>query len=55
MKKMRKKKIIKQMKLIIIVTKMILKITSSIEVSTAFDVKDKTNIYIKLLQSKMIQ
>jgi len=53
MKKMRKKKIAKQVKLKAIIMKMIFNTTSNVDVYTVFDVKDKINVCIKLLHNKM--
>ncbi len=53
MKKTRKKKIAKQAKLEAIVMKMTFNTTSTVDVCTVFDVKDKTNVCIKLLYNKM--
>jgi len=53
MKKMRKKKTAKRAKLKAIVMKMIFNTTFTVDVYTVFDVKDKTNICIKLLHNKM--
>ncbi len=52
-KKMRKKKIAKRAKLEAIIMKMTFNITFTIDVCTVFDVKDKTNVCIKLLHNKM--
>ena len=53
MKKTRKKKIVKQAKLEAIVMKMTFNTTFTVDVCTMFDVKDKTNVCIKLLHNKM--
>jgi len=53
MKKTRKKKIAKRAKLEAIVMKMTFNTTSTVDVCTVFDVKDKTNVCIKLLHNKM--
>jgi hypothetical protein len=53
MKKTRKKKTTKQTDLEIIVIKTTSELTSTVEVCTVFDVKDETNVYVKLLQIKM--
>ncbi len=53
MKKMRKKKTAKQAKLEAIVMKTTFNTTSTVDVCTVFDVKDKTNVCIKLLHNKM--
>ncbi len=53
MKKTRKKKTAKQAKLKAIVMKMTFNTTSTVDVCTMFDVKDKTNVCIKLLHNKM--
>ena len=53
MKKIRKKKTAKRAKLKAIVMKMIFNTTFTVDVYTVFDVKDKTNICIKLLHNKM--
>ncbi len=53
MKKTRKKKIVKQAKLEAIVIKMTFNTTSTVDLYTMFDVKDKTNVCIKLLHNKM--
>ena len=50
---MRKKKIIKRMKLEVIVMKTTFNTTSTVDVCTLFDVKNKINVYIKLLHNKM--
>ncbi len=53
MKKMRKKKIAKRAKLEAIIMKMTFNITFTVDICTVFDVKDKTNVCIKLLHNKM--
>ena len=53
MKKTRKKKTAKQAKFEAIVMKTTFNITSTVNVCTVFDVKDKTNVCIKLLHNKM--
>jgi len=53
MKKMRKKKTAKRAKLETIVMKMMFNTTSTVDVCTVFDVKNKTNVCIKLLHNKM--
>ena len=53
MKKMREKKTAKRAKLEAIVIKTMFNTTSTIDVCTIFDVKDKTNVCIKLLHNKM--
>jgi hypothetical protein len=53
MKKTRKKKIAKQTDLEIIVTKTASELTFIVEVCIVFDVKDETNVYVKLLRIKM--
>ncbi len=53
MKKTRKKKTAKRTKLEAIIMKMTFNITSTVDVCTVFDVKDKTNVCIKLLHNKM--
>ena len=53
MKKARKKKTAKQAKLKAIVMKTTFNTTSTVNVCTVFDVKDKTNVCIRLLHNKM--
>ena len=53
MKKTRKKKTAKRAKLEAIVMKTTFNTTSTVDVCTVFDVKDKINICIKLLHNKM--
>ncbi len=53
MKKMREKKTAKRAKLEAIVIKTMFNTTSTVDVCTIFDVKDKTNVCIKLLHNKM--
>ncbi len=53
MKKTREKKAAKRAKLESIVIKMMFNTTSTVDVCTVFDVKDKTNVCIKLLHNKM--
>jgi len=53
MKKTRKKKTAKQTDLKVIATKTTSKLTSTVEVCTVFDVKDETNVCVRLLQIKM--
>jgi len=53
MKKMKKKKIAKRAKLEAIIMKTTFNITSTVDVYTVFDVKDKINVCIKLLHNKM--
>ncbi len=53
MKKMRKKKTAKRAKLKAIIMKTTFNTTSTVDVCTVFDVKDKTNVCIKLLYNKM--
>ncbi len=53
MKKTREKKTAKRTKLEAIIMKMMFNITSTVDVCTMFDVKDKTNVCIKLLHNKM--
>ena len=53
MKKMRKNKTAKRTKLKAIVMKMMFNTTFTVNVCTVFDVKDKTNVCIKLLHNKM--
>ena len=53
MKKMRKNKTAKRTKLKAIVMKMMFNTTSTVDVCTVFDVKDKTNVCIKLLHNKI--
>ncbi len=53
MKKARKKKTAKRAKLEAIVMKTMFNTTSTVDVCTVFDVKDKTNVCIKLLYNKM--
>jgi len=53
MKKTRKKKTAKRAKLKVIVMKMMFNTTSTVDVYTVFDVKDKTNVCIRLLHNKM--
>ena len=53
MKKTRKKKTAKRAKFKAIVMKTTFNTTSTIDVCTVFDVKNKTNIYIRLLYNKM--
>ena len=50
---MRKKKTAKRAKLEAIVMKITFNTTSTVDVCTVFDVKDKTNICIRLLHNKM--
>ena len=50
---MRKKKTAKRAKLEAIVIKTMFNTTSTVDVCTIFDVKDKTNVCIKLLHNKM--
>ncbi len=50
---MRKKKTAKRAKLETIVMKMMFNTTSTVDVCTVFDVKNKTNVCIKLLHNKM--
>ena len=50
---MKEKKIAKQAKLKAIVMKTIFNTTSTVNVCTVFDVKDKANVCIKLLHNKM--
>ena len=50
---MRKKKIAKRAKLEAIIMKMTFNITFTVDICTVFDVKDKTNVCIKLLHNKM--
>jgi len=49
MKKIKKKKTAKQTDLEVIVIKTALKLTFIVEVCIVFDVKDETNVYVKLL------
>ncbi len=53
MKKTRKKKTAKQAKLEAIVIKTTFNTTFTVDVYTVFDVKNKTNVCIKLLHNKM--
>ena len=53
MKKTRKKKTAKQAKLEAIIMKTTFNTTSTVNVCTVFDVKDKTNVCIRLLHNKM--
>ncbi len=53
MKKTRKKKTAKRAKLEAIVMKTTFNTTSTIDVCTMFDVKNKTNVCIRLLHNKM--
>jgi hypothetical protein len=53
MKKTREKKTAKRAKLEAIVMKTTFNTTSTVDVCTVFDVKDKTNVCIKLLHNKM--
>jgi len=53
MKKIRKKKIAKQTDLEVINIKTTSELTSTVEVCIMFDVKNETNVYVKLLQIKM--
>ena len=53
MKKMRKNKTAKRTKLKAIVMKVMFNTTFTVNVCTVFDVKDKTNVCIKLLHNKM--
>ncbi len=53
MKKTRKKKTVKRAKLEAIIMKMTFNTTSTVDVYTVFDVKNKTNVCIKLLQNKI--
>ncbi len=50
---MREKKIAKRVKLEAIVMKMTFNTTSTVDVCTVFDVKNKINVCIKLLHNKM--
>ncbi len=50
---MRKKKIAKRAKLEAIIMKTTFNTTSTVDVCTVFDVKDKTNVCIRLLHNKM--
>ncbi len=50
---MRKKKIVKQVNLEAIIMKTTFNTTSTVNIYTVFDVKDKTNVWIKLLHHKM--
>ena len=53
MKKTRKKKTAKRTKLEAIIMKITFNTTSTVDVYIVFDVKDKTNVCIKLLHNKM--
>jgi hypothetical protein len=53
MKKTKKKKTAKQTDLEIIVMKTTSELTSTVKVCTVFDVKDETNVCVKLLRIKM--
>ncbi len=53
MKKTRKKKTVKRAKLEAIIMKMTFNTTSTVDVYTVFDVKNKTNVCIKLLHNKI--
>ncbi len=53
MKKTRKKKTAKQAKLEAIIMKTTFNTTSTVDVYTVFDVKNKTNVCIRLLHNKM--
>jgi len=52
-KKTRKKKIVKQTNFEVITMKTTSELTFIIKVCIVFDVKDETNVYVKLLQIKM--
>jgi hypothetical protein len=53
MKKIRKKKTAKQTDLEVIIMKTAFKLTSIVKICIVFDVKNETNVYVKLLQIKM--
>ncbi len=53
MKKAREKKTVKRAKLEAIVMKTTFNTTSTVDVCTVFDVKEKTNVCIRLLHNKM--
>jgi len=53
MKKTREKKTAKQAKLEAIIMKTTFNTTSTVDVYTVFDVKNKTNVCIRLLHNKM--